>query len=407
MDKWFKSKWFVRVISLAFAILLYIVVSVELSETQSNPRLFGGTDDLQSVEDVPLEIRIDEDNYIVSGVPEYVNVSLEGSTSTLAPIIRQKNFDVFVDLEGLDVGEHTVEVEHENIPNDVNVYVEPRTIDVTVEQRASEEFDVKVDFINVNQLPEGYEVGEVEVNPGSVTITSSKNIIDRIALVKVFVDVSDASESINNREVPVNVYDSQGNELNVRVEPETVEASIEIDNPSKTVPVSAATTGDLPSGYSLNSISVNVDEIEVFATNEILSQIEEILTEDINLATVTESQTMESNLSLPDGARTSGGGTVEVTIEVEETRTINELPIEVENLDDGQDVSFIQPNEPEMSVTVVGNQEIVSGLTADDFRLFIDVEDLDEGEHQVPVTIEGPEDITYTAEFEEVTIQIS
>src|SRR5699024_3551972 len=160
--------------------------------------------------------------YVVSGVPEFVSVSLEGKTSVLAPTVRQRNFNVFVDLRDLEEGEHIVDVEYENISNELTVYIEPKTITVNIEKRATQEFAVEVDLINLDQLPVGYELGEPEVSPETVTIVSSEEIIEQIAMVKVFVDVTDLRESIRSREVPVSVYDVQGNDLSVRVEPESV-----------------------------------------------------------------------------------------------------------------------------------------------------------------------------------------
>src|SRR5699024_686287 len=132
MDKWIKSKWFVRVISLAFAILLYVTVSIEGNRTQSDSRCIQTTsDDIETINDDPDDIRIDDERFVMSGVPEYVSVSLEGANSILTPTVRQRNFNAYVDLEGLGEGEHTVEIEHENVPNGLTVYIEPKAIDVT------------------------------------------------------------------------------------------------------------------------------------------------------------------------------------------------------------------------------------------------------------------------------------
>ena len=100
----------------------------------------------------------------------------------------------------------------------------------------------------MDSLPLGYEVGEPEVTPGQVTIISSESIIEQIAMVKVFIDVTDLKESIRNREVPVSVYDIQGNDLNVRVEPASVTVSVPVERPSKTVPLTIKTKGELPEG---------------------------------------------------------------------------------------------------------------------------------------------------------------
>src|SRR5690625_81530 len=260
MDNWFKSKWFVRGLSLALAILLYVFVNIEVNTSQSESRVPGGSSEIQTINDVPVDIRMDSDRYVVSGVPEYVSVTLEGMTSLLTPIVIQRNFDVFVDLEELEEGTHTVELEHDRVPEGLSVYIEPKTVEVTIEERASKEFPVTADFVNVDKLPDGYELGEPEINPETILITSSKSVIDQIAMVRVYIDVADMTEPIKNREIPINVYDGQGNELNVRVQPENVVVSVPLDHPSKTVPLEVKTTGDLPSGYSLDSMTAGKEE---------------------------------------------------------------------------------------------------------------------------------------------------
>ncbi len=56
-----------------------------------------------------------------------MTVYVKGRTSILTPIVRQQNFTVFVDLRDIEEGEHEVEVEHENIPEDLTAYIEPKT----------------------------------------------------------------------------------------------------------------------------------------------------------------------------------------------------------------------------------------------------------------------------------------
>lgn len=420
MDKWFRSKWFVRIVSLAFAVSLFVYVSVEVNKSNTESSIFPGkSEEVQTLNDVPVGIRIDNDNYVVSGVPEFVTVSLKGSAGVLTPTVRQRNFDVYVDLKGLGEGDHVVDVEHANVPKELSVYIEPKTIEVTIEERATKEFQVNVDFINPDKMAAGFELGDYQIEPATITVTSSKSVIDQIGIVKVFVDVKDLSEPINKREVPVNVYDTQGNELKVNVEPENVLVSADVDNPSKKVPLKVPTKGELPEGYSLTSITAEVDEVEVYAKSTVLSDLEEISTEEIDLSDIKESGKIDASLSLPDGASSPGGGQVEVMVEVEQeqqtektektekTKTIKKVPIDEENIGDEQEISFIDPKSPEMDITVVGNETAISELSADDFRILIDVDSLAPGEHHVPVLIEGPDDLKATGEFEEVTIEIT
>ncbi|HAM79518.1 CdaR family protein [Ornithinibacillus bavariensis] len=411
MDNWFKSKWFIRGLSLAFAIMLYIFVAIEEADTSGDrestiPTLFGGSKETKTIEDVPLGIQIDSDTYVVSGVPETVTVSLEGTASELTPVVTQRNFEVFVDLRDLKEGEHEVEIQYDNIPKQLSVYIEPKTINVVIEKRATAEFNVSVDFVNEDKLPEGYQVGDFKLNTDKVTITSSKEVIDRIAIVKVFVDVTGLTDSIKNREVPVNVYDNQGNELGVRIDPQTVIISVDIENPSKKVPVSVATTGELPEGYRVVSMEPVVTEVEVFATTNVLDKVDKITTEPINLSELTKSGTIKVGLSLPDKVQAPGTKEIDVKVVLEQTKSITNLKLEVDNAADGNVVNFVEPENQRTSITVTGNEQDVRELSDKDFRIYINVKGLGRGKHVVPVEISGPDGVKYEPEIKEATIEI-
>ncbi|MEW9677906.1 CdaR family protein [Lentibacillus sp. L22] len=446
MDNWFRSKWFVRAVSLAFAILLFTFVNVEISDKNAEKQFFGTSKDSEVVDNVPVDIKIDK-NQVVSGVPKDVQVQLEGPKSMVAPAAKQRNFDVFVDLRGLDEGEHKVEIQYANVADDVKAYIEPKTVDVVIEERSSKEFNVNVDFINEDQLPDGYEIGDFEVNPQTVTIRSSKSVVDQIAVVKVFVDVAGLTDPIKSREVPVNVYDSQGNELNVAIKPENVEISADINHPNKKVPVSVETTGKLPDGYSIDSVTPKVNEVTLYGPSSSLENINTITTEKIDLSKITKSGTVDVDLDLPDGVKAPDHDSIKVDVEIEETneetnedineeasgqaseqaseedneeeneeanaqeneqsKTIGNVPIEVKNLGEDKQVSFVNPENPNVNVEVAGKEEDMDKLTADDFQLSIDADGLDEGEHKVPVTIEGPKDADTKTEVEEATIDIT
>ncbi|GGA78718.1 CdaR family protein [Ornithinibacillus halotolerans] len=410
MDNWFRSKWFIRGISLGFAILLYVFVAIEEADTaEESPisftTLFGGSTQTETLRDIPLNIRIDSEDYVVSGVPETVSVTLVGPSSAVTPVVKQRNLEVFIDLRDLEEGEHEVEIDYENISSQLQVYIEPKTIDVMIEKRASDVFNVTVDFINTDKLPEGYQVGEYKLNTDTVTITSSKEIIDRIGIVKVFVDVAGLKESINKRELPVNVYDSQGNELAVRVEPETVIISADIENPSKKVPVSVATTGELKDGLAITSMEIDTKEVEIFAISEILDTIDEITTEPIDLSEITQSETIKVKLALPDKVDTPES-VVEVEITLEQTKVIDAVSVNVDNLATGYEVNFIEPNTEYISISVTGNEQDVRELSADDFRAYLDASGLEAGRRTVPIEVSGPENIDVNPEVKEVIIEI-
>lgn len=409
MDKWFKSKWIVRAIALMFAILLYIVVytDTENGAAKKDYSFFGSTDESQTIDDVPLNVRIDSEKYVVSGVPDTVSVTVEGSNSNVTRAVKQRNFEVYVDLTKLKGGEHTVEIESANVPDGLSVYMEPKTIDVVMEERSSKEYQVSADFVNQSQLPPGYELGDRKVSPETVTITSSKSVIDRISLVKVFVNVAGLKDSINNREVPVKVYDAQGNELKVHLEPENVVVSAEINHPSKTVPVSVVTKGNPPEGYSLKSMEADIDKVKIYGTSSALANIDSVKTEPIDLSKVKKSGKIDTKLDLPDNVAAENGNEVKVTLNMEQTKTFSDVDIDVDNLAAEYDLSFTKPKEPKIDVTVSGDDETIGKLKKSDFRANIDAGGLAEGKHDVPLQISAPDGVEIKDEQQTVKVDIT
>lgn len=410
MDKWFGSKWFVRGVSLAFAILLYIFVYFETASIQSDQsRVPSGTNSVQVLEQVPLDIRIDSDQYVVSGVPDAVTVTLEGPNSVLIPAARQQNFTLFVDLTELEEGSHDVEIEYEKLPDELNIYIEPKSISIVIEERASVEFPVQIEYINVDKLPFGYEIGETTLSPETITITSSRSLIDQVAIVKVFVDVEGLTEPINKREVPINVYDSQGNGLDVRANPDRILISVGIDNPSKEVEVEAETRGSLPEGLELKNISVEPGTIEAFASSDILEDLEKLYTEPIDLSSITTSGSTTVSLATVEGISFEDIE-INVSFELLQTKVFEQMEIDIENMGINNTVEIPSSNERLNTLTIKGDESIVKDLKEEDFKIYIDVRDLGEGEHTVPLLIEGPEeleDLDLELEFEEIRIIIS
>ncbi|WP_277680063.1 CdaR family protein [Gracilibacillus dipsosauri] len=168
MNKWLDKPWMIRIVSLLLAVLLFVVVAFDENVYDDNDGFdsyFGTTNETQTLEDIPVRIILDEEEYVVGGVPETVKVTLQGSASKVTSIATRKNFDVFVDLEGLGTGTHTVPLEYSGIDEDLNVYVEPKEVEVSIEERATEEFSVNIDVVNKDQIEAGYEVVNVSSDP--------------------------------------------------------------------------------------------------------------------------------------------------------------------------------------------------------------------------------------------------
>lgn len=407
MDKLFQNKWSIRVMALIFAVSLYLFVNIGEGNTAKNDSPVipspGASDEKEVIDDVPLDVKID-DNYVVSGVPDEVSLTLKGKPRILRPVVQQENYNVFLDLQGLAEGEHNVDVEYSGIPDDLNVLIEPGTVNVNIEKRAKKEFPLQVELINEDQVPLGYEVGEPEVDIDTVGILSSEDIIEEIAMVKAFVNVADLTESIDNREVPITVYDAQGNDLNVKTDPENATVSVPIERPSKKVPLSVETTGELPDDFSLKEIEAENNEIEIYGDRDMLDSTENISTKEIDLSEVEGSKEYDAEIDFPENV-TADEEKVPVNIEVEQEKNFDDINIDIKGKD-AEDVTFEDPESGKITIIAKGSDSVISNLEESDIEASVDLGGMDSGKHKVEVDIEASEGIDFETEPKKVTLTI-
>lgn len=413
MNEWLNKTWVIRIISLLLAIITFIVITIDNQDTRtadigSFDSIFSSSQEIQVLEDIPVNIQIDDQKYVVSGVPQTVTVTLQGTVSVVQSTATQRNFDVFVDLEGLEPGTHVVPIEYEGVSNRVSVDIRPSEAEVLIEERATNEYKVGVDFTNQDRLKPGFELLEATVIPETVQITSSHNIVERIAIVTAFVDLEGLGEDMTFVDVPVRVYDHEGNQLNARIEPEVVSVEVKLASPNKTVPVMVDTTGEISDDYRVTSISVDVEEVDVYAAEENLENLNMIRTMPIDLSGITGTTTIEVGLAMPGNIRLVSHETVSVTIEVEEwtEAVVEDVEITIENLSDDFTSSFINPETGMIDITILGYQSDVTGMSASDFQLRVDLSGLEDGEHRLPLEVIGPTGLEFSPEMEEAIIEV-
>jgi len=413
MNEWLNKTWVIRLISLLLAVITFVVISIDNQDTRtadigSFDAIFNSSRETQLLEDIPVSIHIDDEQYVVSGVPETVKVTLQGTVSVVQSTATQRNFNVYVDLEDLGVGTHTVPFEYEGISDRLDVQIQPAEVEISIERRGMDEFEVNVDFTNEQSLQPGYELVEATVEPSTVQITSSDNIIDRIAMVTVYIDLEGLGEDMTFTDVPVRVYDSEGNQLNARIEPDVVSVAVELASPNRTTPISIETRGELSEDLRIVSMETDIDEVDVYASEADLENIVSIRTLPLNLSEITGSTTVDLDLEIPDSVRLISEETVTVTIEVEEwtEETVEDVEIGMENLASNLTASFLDPDTGTLSIEVAGYQSDLADIVASDFQLTIDLEGYEDGEHQLPIEVVGPAGLEFSLANDEVLIEV-
>ncbi|HEU5139142.1 MAG TPA: CdaR family protein [Bacillales bacterium] len=389
MDKLLRNNWFVKLLSFLIALLLYTVVT---GDEPSSPfglgaPTGGSSEQPRQMENVDLAVHYDEDKYIISNVRKKVTIQIQGSEALMMRTYLADDYEVFIDLTGKGPGTYTVPVQAKGFPDDLQIKVIPSQVTVSIHEKVAESFPVQIDLINEGQLAEGYTVGDPIVSPSQVKIIAGKDVIDRIAFVEGLVDVKGADDTVEES-VTLSVYGQEGNKLNVEIVPPVVKVKVPIIGPSTTVPVQIERKGSLPDGLSIQSIEKKQREITLFGPQEVLDEIQFVKV-PLNLDEISEDQTVELEVPIPEDVNKIAPEKIKVGVDVakEVTKTLEDIPINVVGKSEGLFVTFLNPSDGVVNVTLTGPEGALESIEDQDIEAYIDVNGLSTGEHSVNIQV--------------------
>jgi YbbR domain-containing protein len=411
MDKLMNNHWVMRVIALFLALMLYASVNIESGSPinqPTTPLTSSPTADKATVTDVPVVTYFDQENLVVTGVPETVNVTLEGTTSSLTKTRQLKDFEIYADLTNLSIGTHRVKLGHKNLSEDLKASINPSVITVSIEEKITKDFPVEVDFLNEDKLEEGYTPDLPIVNPNSIRVTASKEVIDKISSVKAAVNLENVKETITN-ESRITIYDGDGNTLPVEVEPSVVDVTVPIKSPSKTLPFKIIREGKLGQGLSISTIEPKPNEITVYGPLDVLENLEFIDGVKIDLSKIKEDTVLKVDVPIPDGVNKVNPEKLDIKVDVDkqEEKSFTNMTIKPVGLSEGKDLEFMDQDSGTIDVKIYGAPRVIKDIKSEDIELYINLADLSDGEHEVAVEVNGPQNITWSLQKEKVKVKIS
>ncbi|WP_096202066.1 CdaR family protein [Bacillus sp. FJAT-45350] len=407
MDKLFTSPWFVKLISFFIALMLFLMVNADNFTNQPSV-LPGVSKGSHTLTDVPLVAHFDEDQYVVTEMTESVQVNLTGPQGALIQFqVARPNYEVFVDLQDKGPGVHHVSIHTKGFPRELSVSVVPQFVRVVLQEKKTMTLPVTVDLVNSDEVAEGYTVGTPIVTPVTIEITAAEEIIEQVAIAKAYVDVQGADRTIE-KGVPVKVYDQVGNELHLDIEPAIVDVRVPITSPYKEVPVKVSKQGEPPEGLSVESVILEPKEVTIFGPRDVIGQISIIEGLEIDLSTITESQTLQLAVPRPRGVERVDPQVINVTVELnkEETLLIEEVPVDINGLSEGLELIFESPVNQLVNVTLKGTTALLEKVNPENIQAFIDVNELALGEHEIEIQVIGPQNLSFESSSQKATVII-
>lgn len=326
MDRLFETPWMLRITSLLLAILFYFYVVSVQDDTGEEP-----STQTDIITNVPLEVYYDAENLVVTGVPDTVDVKISGPTSLVQQAKVLEDYKVFVDLNSLLIGEHSVTIQTENFSSKLNVEIEPRSIPVVIEEKITQEYRVDPE-INNRLVAEDYVLKGMTAEPQKVFITGAKSIVESINYVKATVKAEAGIKESFTQEASVIVLNRDLSKLDVAIEPAKVNVAVNIEQYSRDLQVKVKPVGELPENVTLNNLKFNPMRVTVYGSKVILDSMSELVVE-YDVSDLEKSTTSKVKLKLPEGI--TSASEEEITVEADVTKAVIEetvLHLEESNL---------------------------------------------------------------------------
>jgi YbbR domain-containing protein len=184
VKNWITHNWFLKLLSLAFAMTLWVAVA---SETSSEIGI-----------NVPLEYHNVPAHLEITGdAANTVEVRLRGAANVVKDI-TPKQVSTTVDLSNTSPGDRTIMLTAQNVQAPFGtevIRINPSQVRITLEQTVSKM--VTVAPTTQGQPADGFEVGKVMVSPGRVRLQGPESRLKPVTSVSTApISISDKSASL-------------------------------------------------------------------------------------------------------------------------------------------------------------------------------------------------------------------
>ncbi|KZL93231.1 CdaR family protein [Clostridium magnum] len=321
-----------------------------------------------------------------------ITLDIRGNASDIYSV-KPEDFKLESDLSAYVVkkGENRIPVEIKKSPGSIRIVNnENLWISINLDEIIQKTVSVKV--IVEGKAKEGFYAEQPIIRTENVQITGPQQDANSVNRVVAICNIKDASKDINIT-ASLKPEDSSGNIVkNVSVKPDSLQVIVPIKN-IKGVPISVKTQGNLVNGGVLKSVVPSPEKIDISGEEEILSNINVLNTEIIDLGKLTENDTVEIKVLVPKGVTlVNSNGIVKVKINFDKGIQ-KTLSLDIKTINVGNNYSITMDNN-KADLTISGLESTVNNLKIEDLSCFVDLNNLAEGEYDVPVTINVPDGIS-------------
>ena len=405
LEKALSKKSSMIILSLVLAVIVFVII-----DRQNTTLLEKNAEVLY---DIPLSATYNDEEYVVEGLPETVDITLIGTKANLYLAKQLPTQDVNVDLSDLKPGVHKVNLKYKQSITSVEYKLDPSEVTVVVSSKKSETRSVESDIVNLNKLDSKLAINNTKLDTDEVIIKGTEDSLAKVSTIKALINVSDMVDpkagTNTLKDIPLIAYDENGAKVDVEMVPSKVTATVEIESPSKTVPLEIEPTGNVIFGKAIKNITSSVQKVTIYGNSKVLDNTNSIKVKiDVNNLKSNKDYTV--TIKKPAGIREISEKVVTAKVELDDevTTELSGVKLGVVNLGSNYTAQPTSENVTEVTVTLKGVESIIKNITPSDVEAYVDLEGLAAGDHEVEIKVKGTDPkVKYSSKVTKTIIKIA
>ena len=332
-NSWYDNKWFLRIISLFFALMLFVGIRGSNRATSSNTMTNSASlETTETISNVPVQLGKHDADIFVSQLQETVSVTLTGPRNIVTSLASSDLVVTTEDLTGVSTGSRTVRLEMANLPEGVKYQINPSRVVVQISRKKTITMPIEYEVAQ-GAIANGSEVGGVTLSTAEVELNGTEETIDRVARVYIKIATTTPQSKSFAGKYKLQIVDKDGKLLDVNASPSEIEAKVAVKAPdSQLVDLTVSGTGE-DSKYSyqyhlsegtqatvqgnsavisrLKSLHVTVDVTGIRNSTTVMGQVE--VPEDVTLLSNAQVQVAVTVIPKNDSSSQSSSNSVNAT----------------------------------------------------------------------------------------------
>lgn len=402
-----------KILSVVFAIIFWLFVM-----DQENPEMS------KWIMKIPVELKneqmiLDDGLVIMDKTEKLVDVEIKGRRNDVMDV-KAADIRISANLLGHGKGNNSIPLDKTILHNNVVISdISQQDVKVFIDQII--EVPKPVDIGIVGKIQNGYIKDSMVTLPGEVLVKGPETYVNSVSMIKGELDVTELTGDIT-KEVAVYAVTNDGSTVNnVQLGVQYVDVSLGIKK-VKSINVLPNLVGNAPKDYKIVNVTLTPSDIVLKGQEEIINSIETLSTNPVDVSELTETAELSVDVVVPDGTSImyfEPPFKLNIQVEKVEERTFEltteDIQIKDNNgfmtsattskVNEQYDVSFgTAVSTIQLKVSDV--PKVLSELSIDDFRVYVDLSDLQQGSYTVPIIAEAV-DKNISIEIKPVNINVN